>query len=223
MQLSSDPARGFSPDGAWALVQHRGATHPTLLPTAAGTPLELSVGPGLEASPADAFARWSRDGHRLFLPLRRAGGGPDSARIYVSENHGPWRAVTPEGIANEFVVSPDGEWIATNDPTDDRRKAVVTLYAVDGRPARRLEGELGQPVRWSNDGRYLYLLTPGFPGVVYRRDLTTGRIEPWRTLAPADPTGVQTILSVLIADDERSYVYLYNRGVNDLFLARDLR
>ncbi|HUL74906.1 MAG TPA: protein kinase, partial [Vicinamibacterales bacterium] len=31
VQLSSDPARGFSPDGAWALVQHRGATHPTLL------------------------------------------------------------------------------------------------------------------------------------------------------------------------------------------------
>ncbi|MFI5177862.1 MAG: protein kinase, partial [Vicinamibacterales bacterium] len=125
LQLSGDAARGLSPDGLWALVQPRGsAARLTLLSTGAAAPQELPITPGLEASPDDGSARWSPDGHRLFLSLHQAG-KPETSRIYVRENEGPWRAVTPEGIDGEFAVSPDGTWIATNAPD------VVTLYAID--------------------------------------------------------------------------------------------
>jgi Tol biopolymer transport system component len=227
-QLSGDSARGLSPDGLWALVQPRNnATRLTLISTGAGPPREVPTGPGLEASPKDEPARWSRDRHLLFLPLQQAG-RPDSTRIYVRdmrESDGRWRAVTPEGIAGEFAVSPNGEWVAVYDDRDrDEKKRAVTLFAVDGRAPRRLEGEQGRPVHWSADERQLFLMAArAFPGRVYRRDLTTGRVEPWRTLAPADPTGVELILSVLIADDDKSYVYRYSRALNDLYLARDLR
>ena len=78
-------------------------------------------------------------------------------------------------------------------------------------------------MHWSADGQLFLAALGVFPGPVYRRNLITGRIEPWRTLAPSDPTGVQAIGDVLIANDERSYVYVYSRGLNELFLARDLR
>jgi len=58
---------------------------------------------------------------------------------------------------------------------------------------------------------------------IYRRELASGRVEPWRTIAPADPTGVMFIGRVLISADDQSYVYQYSRGLNDLYLARDLR
>jgi hypothetical protein len=62
-----------------------------------------------------------------------------------------------------------------------------------------------------------------FRARLYHHDLVTGRIEPWRTVAPADPTGVMNIAQVLVDRDERSYVYQYTRGLNDLYLVRDLR
>ncbi len=101
---------------------------------------------------------------------------------------------------------------------------VVTLYPIDGRAPQRLEGERGRPVHWSADERQLLLAAPDlFRARLYHRDLATGRIEPWRTVAPTDPTGVMNIQQVLVDRDERSYVYQYIRGLNDLYLVRDLR
>ncbi|HYN09447.1 MAG TPA: protein kinase [Vicinamibacterales bacterium] len=219
VHLGGDTARGLSPDGGWALVQARGSlTHLTLVPTAAGVRRDVPLNPGLESPPFEP-ARWSRDGRRLFLPLRSSGRGPRSTRLYARENDAEWRAVTPEGITGSFVVSPDGQLIAANDDTGS-----VPLFGVDGRAPRRLEGEKGQPVHWSADGRHLFLSAPErFPARIYRRELASGRVEPWRTIAPADPTGVMFIWRVLLAGDDRSYVYQYSRGLNDLYLARDLR
>jgi hypothetical protein len=58
---------------------------------------------------------------------------------------------------------------------------------------------------------------------VYRRDIATGRVQPWQTIEPPDPTGVWSVGRILVATDDRSYVYQYNRGLNELFLATNLR
>ncbi len=219
VQLSGDVARGLTPDGKWALIQRRGnPTRLVLQTTGAGEPRDVPVPAGLEGSPADAHAAWSSDGHRLFLPLHQVGAEARTGRIYVREGDGQWHAVTPEGIASAFAVSPDGRLVAANDG------ASVTLYPIDGSEPQHLVGEGGRPVHWSADGRQLLLSAPDtFRARLYHRDLATGRIEPWRTVAPADPTGVLSVMQVLVDRDERSYVYQYNRGLNDLYLARDLR
>ncbi len=217
--LGGNTARGLSPDGGWALVQARGSlTRLTLVSTGAAGSRDVPLNPGLESPHLDP-AQWSRDGRRLFLPLRSVAGGPRSTRLYVRENDAAWRPVTPEGITGPLAVSPDGQLIAANDETGS-----VAIFGIDGRTPRRLEGESGRPVHWSADGRLLFLSAlESFPARIYRRELASGRVEPWRTIAPADPTGVMFIGRVLISADDQSYVYQYSRGLNDLYLARDLR
>jgi eukaryotic-like serine/threonine-protein kinase len=221
LPLGGNTARGLSPDGAWALVQARESlTRLTLVSTGTAGSREVPLNPGLESPPLEP-AQWSRDGRRLFLQLRSVAGGPRSTRLYVRENDAAWRPVTPEGITGPFAVSPDGLLVAANDETGS-----VAIFGIDGRAPRRLEGEKGRPrpVHWSADGRQLFLRAPeSFPARIYRRELASGRIEPWRTIAPADPTGVMFVGRVLLSADDPSYVYQYSRGLNDLYLARDVR
>jgi hypothetical protein len=154
----------------------------------------------------------------LFVWLRRSG-AEASDRLYAQESGRPWRPVTPEGIGGAFAVAPDGETVATHDESGS-----VALFPIDGRAPSRLEGERGRPVHWTGDGRYLLLAGPElFPARIYRRDVISGRVEPWRTIRPADAAGVMNVLRVLVARDDRTYVYQYSRGLNDLYLARGLR
>ena len=216
--LTADIGRGLSPDGAFALVQTRD-TPPRLqlLPTRAGTKRDVPINPGLEASPQE-FARWSPDRRRLFMWLRQAGVLTRAARLHVWENGGAWRAVTPEMPSRPFAVSPDGGHVATTDEA-----GVVMLFPVGGGQPRRLEGVTGRVVHWTSNGHLVVAELGLFPARLYRCDLATGRVEPWRTLSPADPSGVMFVGRTLIAADDRSYVYQYSRGLNDLYLARELR
>jgi Tol biopolymer transport system component len=219
IHLGSNVPDGLSPDGAWALVHSPGdASHLMLVPTGAGAPRDLPSDPKLEITP-DVSARWSLDGRRLFAFLRPVGGDARSFRIYVRDDDRPWRAVTPEGSDNPFVVSPDGRMVATFDASGS-----IALFPVGAGAPQRLQGEHGFPVHWSADGRRLFLAGPEeFPIRIYRRDLATGRVEPWRQIAPDDPSGVFTIGGVFLASNSQTYVYHYYRGSNELYLAQGLR
>jgi len=48
--------------------------------------------------------------------------------------------------------------------------------------------------------------------------LATGRYQPWKVLHPADPTGVNAITGLTVADDGQSYVYSYRRVLSDLYV-----
>lgn len=238
LRLGADRALGLSPDGASAVVQARGEStfpavpygfaapiqprgEPTrlkLMPIGAGAPREIALDPGLEVSPSEV-ARWSADGRRLFLALRPVRTDDRSARIYVRDGEGPWQAITPAGVAGPFAVSPDGQTVAARDET-----GLVALFPVAGGAPKRLDGERGTPVHWSADRRQLFLVGPErLPLRVHRRDLVSGRVELWRTVAPADPTGVMFVGRVLLSADAGTYVYQYSRGLNELFLAQGLR
>jgi hypothetical protein len=210
---------GLSPDGAWAVVLSReNPPRIKLVSTGAAGVRDLPLEGALEPVLSD-YARWSGDSRRMFILLLTEKNSLRSTRVHLLEEKGSWRAVTPAGLPGPFVVSPRGDIIAMNNDA-----GVVTLYYVDGRPPTTLTGETGTPVHWSADGRELLLSGPErLPGRVYRRDIATGRVQPWRTIAPADPTGVLFIGRVLVAADNRSYVYQYNRGLNDLYLAYNLR
>jgi hypothetical protein len=63
-------------------------------------------------------------------------------------------------------------------------------------------------VRWSGDGKYLFVRMRGaVPAVVYRYEIATGLIEEWLELMPNDPTGVSEILRVLLTPDGKSYAH----------------
>jgi WD40 repeat protein len=148
----------------------------------------------------------------------RAPGQIASARIHVREGDGPWRAITPEGVGLDFVVSPDGEQIAAQSAD-----GTVIVFAVGGKAPQPLHDETGTPVHWTREGALLLKAPELFPARVYRRHLASGRVEPWLTLSPADVSGVMFIARVLVANDDRSYVYQYSRGLGDLFLGYNLK
>ena len=58
---------------------------------------------------------------------------------------------------------------------------------------------------------------------MHRRDVATGRIESWRSIAPADPADVFHVVAVVRASDSQSYVCQCSRGSNEPSLARGLR
>ena len=53
--------------------------------------------------------------------------------------------------------------------------------------------------------------------------MTTGRRTLWKELNPPDPSGVQQVGPIMIAPDEKSYVYSYRRTLDELYLATGLR
>jgi Tol biopolymer transport system component len=210
-------ARGLSPDGRWMLANPRkDLSQLKLMPTGAGQEREVPLNPGLELT-EDEVALWSRDFKRVFTWLRQKGQrGP--ARLYVREGEQPWQAVTPPGPTGQFAVSPDGRFLAVR-----ALDGMVTIYSTAGQPPRRLGDERGRPIHWTTDGHLVLIGQEQFPARLYRRHLVTGKIEPWRTIAPPDPTGVMFVGRIFIAADDQFYVYQYSRGLNDLYLVRDVR
>src|SRR5262249_42812871 len=220
VQLGEGHGLALSPDGRWVLSWPSKPPETfLLLPTGPGQARSLKH-PGL--SPTH-FGRFFPDGKRiLFLGL--AGSG--SWRFYVQDLEGGTpRAVSPEGvIPNQSIsaaMSPDGRFAAA--PGSD---AKIAIFPLDGGEPRPLAGsEPGHyPIVWSADGGSLYTYKPSeLPARVFRIDNATGRRELWKTLVPADRSGLLTIDSIAMTPDARSYVYCYQRILTSLELAEGLR
>jgi hypothetical protein len=81
-----------------------------------------------------------------------------------------------------------------------------------------------EPVRWSADGREIYVRKRiELPNRVYRVDVTTGTRRPFKELMPADPDGVSEILGVVLTPDGRYYAYSYLRMLTELYLVEGLK
>ncbi len=74
------------------------------------------------------------------------------------------------------------------------------------------------------DGRALLVATfSDVPARVERLDLWTGRRELFKTLGPADLTGVLQIAPIAISDDGKSHAYSCRRMTSHLFLVGGAR
>jgi hypothetical protein len=95
----------------------------------------------------------------------------------------------------------------------------------DAAPKPPVDVQPGESVvRWSEDGRYLFLRKDeGLTAVkISRLDLTSRREELWKELKPADPVGVQ-IRQVVMTPDGRAYAYSFQRDICTLYLADGLK
>jgi Tol biopolymer transport system component len=209
--LGKARSRSLSPDGRLVLAQSVGDPPELLiLPTGAGTPRSVPIkGIALQ------WATWMPDGRRAVV---RGSEGGRGARLYVVDTEtGEKRAFTSEGVAQFGAgVSPDGKLLAAIAP--DRR---VMLYPLDGSEPKAVPGIAAEEavIRWTADGRGLYVASfKSMPVTVYRLDLATGRREPVRSFAPADPAGVLNIGPAFLSADGKSYVYSYRRILDDLYV-----
>jgi eukaryotic-like serine/threonine-protein kinase len=220
VRLGRIRAVGLSPDGKWVLAAatEDDSTRLELLPVGPGSARTVPVPAGMELPPYTGLAQWSADGRRVFVPFKVRGRNDGGARVYMRDGDAAWRAVTP-ARGGRFAVSPDGKTVA------GRSDGVVTLFPVDGGTPTVLDGERGLPVSWSADGAWLVLArSENLKIILYRRELKTGKVEPWRTVGPLDLSGVtQTDPSVFLSADGGLCVYSYTRTSNTLYLIDGLR
>jgi hypothetical protein len=202
----------MSADKSLVLAMQLSPPRLVLLPTGTGEPRLL---PGqLDYQPlSGAFLP---DGKRVVFIAREVN---HPMRTWVQDMAGGApRPLTPEGTV-AWVLTEDGRYATT------LGGGKPSLVSVDGGPGRPLPDlERGDfPLRWSADGRFLYLLRSGVPASIVRLDATTGARQHVRDVLPADPAGVGFINTVLMTPDLGTIVYSYRRTLSDLYVAEGLR
>jgi hypothetical protein len=58
---------------------------------------------------------------------------------------------------------------------------------------------------------------------VVRFDLSTGKEESWRELAPADLTGIVDVFGIHVTPDGGSYAFSYGRQFSELYAIEGLK
>jgi Tol biopolymer transport system component len=163
------------------------------------------------------------DGRHIIFNASQKGRPP---RLYLQDvdANGAPRPASEEGVQIPLFakpVAPDGRAVAA---VDSQGRAV--LQPLDGGAARAVEGlDKGDvPIRWSRDGRGLYVFRFGeVPGRVYHFDLATRARQLVTELLPADPAGVGQLIAVHVTPDGSSCAYSYKQNLADLFLVGGLR
>jgi Tol biopolymer transport system component len=217
VRLGDGTAGAISADGAWMISIAHPASDPqlVLLPTGVGEPLAV---PKEGLAPTDAD--WLPDGRRILFSATELGRG---MRLYIRDvAGGKPRPFTPEGyFAFRGAISPDSRFVVARGP--DRR---IYLYPLEGGEPTALAGLTVEdvPVRFSADGRTLYLFRRGaIPAQVFRYDLASGRKELWKELMPSDAAGLNGIARVAVTPDGKSYAYSYLRTLSFLQLVDGMK
>jgi serine/threonine protein kinase/Tol biopolymer transport system component len=221
IRLGQGKALALSPDGKWALaVQEGSQPQLVLMPTGPGQQRLLPRGDISEYH----YATWFPDGQQILFTALEPGHG---LRSYVQDiSGGPANPVTEEGVI-ALLVSPDGKRLVAWAP-DGGPDGRYYLSPRDGAESIPIPGlEVGEvPIRWSADGRALYVRGSGALKInIYRIDLSSGRRELRKEIVPdqvgfillVEPEGIQ------ITPDGKSYVYTYWTAFRDLFLAEGLK
>ncbi len=211
----------LSPDGKWALaVPENSQPQLVLFSTGPGQPQLLPRGEISEYH----YACWFPDGQRILFTGLVPG---HALRSYVQDvSGGQPQPITQEGII-ALLVSPDGKRLVVWAP-DQSLDGKYYLSPVDGNKSTPIPAlEPGEtPIRWSADGRSLYVRSGEFGFSISRIDLATGRRE-LRTEIRPDQVGFLglevTPGGVQITPDGKSYVYTYWTALRDLFVAEGLK
>jgi len=213
VRLGKGGSFSLSPDGAWALAHDLTKQTLLLLPTGPGEPRELSA----QGIRSFSWAGWFPDGKRLLVSGFEEGKG---VRLYQQPlDGGTPTPITPEGVAPaRNTLSPDAKWVAW------AHQDQLLLYPVDGgepRPVPGAEPE-DRAVRWSADGRLLYVRQGRLPLKLAAIDVATGHREALREFGPRDRVGVSSVTGFVLTPDAKHYAYGYMRSLFGLYLLKGI-
>ena len=220
VRLGDGFAAALSPDGQRVITLLNQPPQLVILPTGNGEGKRIDRA-GIEYY---QWANYLPDGKRILFVGREAG---HSFRFYVQEIEGGRpRPVSPEGMVvttaagNPIPISSDGKFFIGADAKHKRM-----IFPIDGGEPRPISGlsDEDRVLRWSSDGRSLFVSQGMMPTKVYRLDLSNGLKELWKEITPADPAGISDPLNILMTPDGKGYVYQVQRHLSDLYLAEGLK
>jgi hypothetical protein len=197
VRLGDGWACDLSPDGKWVMtLDMNDPARIALLPTKAGRRRIVETGdlrPGL--------GRFITNERVLFYAT-----GPDGARrLYTARCDSSDLELITEEPCDGGVPSADGSHLAL--VMSDRRTYLFDLKSGHAALVPGLEPD-ERPIQWSDDGHVLYVGRSGeLPAKVHRVDIETGERSLWKTLMPADATGVTNISQVVVTRNGLYYAY----------------
>ena len=208
----------LSPDGAWALsFVPSNPQQVVLLPTGPGQPRPLDLGP---LSLVNIAGTWMPDGKHILVSAAKTGRPFGLWLLDVSG--GPPKSVSPEGYSfgsrNNRRLSPDGRFVLCSS-----NEFPVGLFDLQAQVMKPLPGAIQDLrfIRWSADGRSVMAYARSSnPTPVYLIDVATGAR---RTLFELRRAPFETIRSVRVSDDLKSYAFTTGSLLHDLYLMRGLR
>lgn len=215
IRLGDGFGEDLSPDGKWVLATPVSTRqHWILMPTGPGTAVTLPPGPLV----ARGEANFLPNGRQIVFGGRENGRG---GRIYVQDiDGGSIRAISPENVGTQGLATPDSRYVV------GRTREQAFKFAVDGSapvPLTSLDPD-DEPLQWSPDGTLLFVRRAGaWPAMVDRVNTATGDREPWKTIEPADPAGIDAVFRILITPDGKSYCHDYVRVLSELFVVEGLK
>ena len=200
----------LSTDKRWVIASNVAGDRLTLLPTGVGEQKTLPRGAITNYFPS---AKWLPNGHEILFSATESG---KRSRIYLqSTDGGDPRPVTPEGAFGRITVLPDGKRFITRGT--DRRLAIFSIDGSASQPVASTEAP-DLPIIASPDGDILYVHAgSGVPAQIASIDLRTGARKVVHSLLPPDPSGITSILRIVMTPDARSYAYTYVRAVSALY------
>jgi serine/threonine protein kinase/dipeptidyl aminopeptidase/acylaminoacyl peptidase len=214
VRLGEGNQPALSPDGKWVscIVSEGAQNKLVLLPTGAGEPQKIGA-TGMHYGRAE----WFPDGQKLLF----TGNEPNRpVRTFVQHIDGSKPTpITPEGVTASRV-SPNQKYVTV------ASAGKLSVFAIDGGEQKAIANLDADEsvIRWSGDGKYLFLRKSEEPSSlkIIRMDTSTGHKETWKELRTPDPVGVH-ILSVAMTQDGLSYAYSFQRDITTLFVVNGLK
>jgi serine/threonine protein kinase/Tol biopolymer transport system component len=204
----------LSPDGKWVASIHHQPAHSELLllPTGPGELRALDLGDMHYES-----VEWFPDGKRILFTGNQPG-HPVRSWTYDLEGDGKPTSVTPEGV-RATRVSPDGRSFVIPDP---RKLLLGDIGGGEPKAIAELQpGESG--VRWSGDGRYLFLAQlEGETLKLTRLEIASRKREPWRVLKVPE-SGAEFFGPIVLSPDGKAVACTFQHDLSNLYLVTGLK
>ena len=216
VRLGEGYAQGFASNDASALLISEDRKQLLMVPVSGGAPSALDDG-GVKHQ----WVRFFPDREHLLALAARPG---EPLKLYVRPLRGTKSIpITGPLMVRNVAIAPDGKTVAALTP-----EGKLALFRVpSGQPTYLPSDGPLAPIRWSSDGEWLFVQhlrqQNSSTTEVSKVRVATGVMRHWRTIAAADPIGVNSITGIVISDDERSYAYSYRRVLSVLYVASGWR
>jgi len=213
IQLGYGNRPALSPDGKWVACIHHDPEGSTLMlfPTGPGE----SRFPKIEGMHFDGV-EWFPDNKRILFTGNETGHATRTWMYDLETNRST--PLTPEG-SRGTRISLDGKWFIT---VDAHKLLLSPIGGGDSRTIADLQnGE--SVVRWSGDGRYLFLQQRDPTSIkISRLEVATRRTEPWLVVKVPEP-GAQFLGPLALSADGKACATTFQRDLANLFLVRGLK
>jgi len=217
-RIGEGVAGAISPDGKWVITKPAKGGPLSLVPTGAGESKQLT-----HDAVSYGAVRFLPGGKQLLASGIEAGHGGRDYLIDLSS--GDSKPITPEGMAG-VQISPDGRSTVVRGA--DGKRGIWSLDGGGFHPIAGIESN-GSVIGWTPDGESLYV-APNRRGAaaaktvkVYRVNIQTGKMEPWRTFGEETGAGVSSVAAPRLSSDGSAYAYIYERVLSEAYVVTGLK